>query len=110
MPLNGMQYVIFTATFYRDTTDVRYKACLRSLQSAQKLGITVIVVDASAPEIGAEMAATGAIVSKQVCKGKKGAALREAAKIASEHANSPETLLCWQVGLNAHPVIRHLYT
>lgn len=86
--------VVFTCTYYASAEDVRLECCLSMLRLATSLNVRVVVVDDSSPEIRAMMAKCGDlhVIRKQLSKGKKGAALREAIRVALEFGD----FLCWQ--------------
>ena len=90
--------VVFTATRYRSTQEVRFKQAMETLTALKEQGLTVVVVDNSPdPRVRELMSTTAARVSKQQAKGKKGAAFREAAVLASQvDGVTSETWLCWQ--------------
>lgn len=92
--------IIFTCTWYPNTSDLRFRQCLETLKKAAENSFPIVVVDGSPSEqVHAALGETGAIVCRQAdSKGGKGAALREAAAIAAKNAaeDSNITLLCWQ--------------
>jgi len=91
--------VIFTATFYKSPSDTRCQMCLRTIELLKGKGISIVIVDDS-PDASIRdlMKSKGAnAVQKQQTKGKKGAALREAACLAATiDGVSEDTWLCWQ--------------
>lgn len=92
------ELVVFTATWYESIEDVRCHQAVQTLNALSTFGLTVVVVDGSpSPEVRALLETTGALVYKQSVKGKKGAALREAATISANLEGVQEhTWLCWQ--------------
>jgi hypothetical protein len=98
--------VIFTCTWYTDTSDLRFLQCIETLKSASEKSIPIVVVDGSPSDaVHNALSKTGAIVRKQIVPGGKGAALREAAAIAAKVAGvTDETLLCWQEPEKTHMV------
>ena len=94
----NVKLVVFTATRYNSTKEVRFQQSIETLKALKEQGLPVMVVDASPDsDVREQLSATGAIVSKQQAKGKKGAAFREAAILASQMEGvTAETWICWQ--------------
>jgi len=91
--------IIFTCTWYPSTEDLRFLQCVETLEAAREHSCPAIVVVDGSPSkrVHEALRSTGTIVHKQTFSGGKGAALREAAGIAADHAGaSADTLLCWQ--------------
>ena len=90
--------IVFTATWYPSTDDLRCRQAVTTLAALTAHGIRTVVVDGSPDESVRDLlASTGALVSKQTAKGKKGAALREAAELAAQlDGVEGDTWLCWQ--------------
>tara|TARA_B110001452_G_scaffold103489_1_gene85888 strand:+ start:115 stop:957 length:843 start_codon:yes stop_codon:yes gene_type:complete len=76
-------FTVVSPTFYPSLTDVRCQLGIAACREAKRLGFTLLLVDASSPEIKAALTQAGAIVKPQTYKGRKGAALREAIALAS---------------------------
>jgi len=97
---NHLELIIFTATFYKEKTDLRFKETLKTLDAACDRGFTIVIVDASPDSaIRNLMESTGPLVHVfiQRSTGGKGAALREALSHAySLPGASMDTFLCWQ--------------
>lgn len=91
-------FVIFTATWYDSKDDLRFKMCLKMIKECGTYKSPIVVVDGSpSEEVHSVLKSSGAIVYRQTGKGKKGAALREAAMIASQLPGVTDaTPLCWQ--------------
>ena len=94
----NVKLVVFTVTRYRSTKEVRFQQSIKTLKALKERGLPVVVVDNSPDSHVRELlSATGAVVSKQQSKGKKGAAFREAAILASQiEGVTGETWICWQ--------------
>ena len=75
-------YVVVSPTFYPNTTDVRFQLGLEACRRAKSLGVPLLLVDASPPEVRSALEEAGAIVHVQTAKGRKGAALRECISLA----------------------------
>eukprot|EP00750_Incisomonas_marina_P033294 INCI9737.1.p1 GENE.INCI9737.1~~INCI9737.1.p1 ORF type:complete len:333 (+),score=58.22 INCI9737.1:133-1131(+) len=90
--------VVFTATWYPDVDQVRFRQAVHTLTALVAHGLSVVVVDGSPDEeVRNLLRATGAVVQKQTSQGKKGAALREAAQLAAtQEGVTDSTWLCWQ--------------
>ena len=100
---SSKRIVVFTCTFFKSVDDVRCGCCLTFLRLARENGLWVVVVDASPDSSGvreafAEAGGDRVVVAKQTAKGKKGAALREAASLAAglDGVDPATTWLCWQ--------------
>lgn len=96
-----VELVVFTCTFYKSAKDLRCLMCLRTIKLLKSKGIPCVIVDDSPDHTSIKelMINAGAtMVQKQKTKGKKGAALREAAVLASTQINNAtdNTWLCWQ--------------
>ena len=94
----NVKLVVFTATRYSSTKEVRFQQSIETLNALKERGLPVVVVDDSPDShVRDLLSATGAVVSKQQSKGKKGAAFREAATLASQiEGVTGETWICWQ--------------
>jgi hypothetical protein len=97
--------VLFTCTFYHNTSDLRFLQCLETIREAEKYNLPLVIVDGSPDPIHEVLCATTTtsgrsllVVEKEVKgSGGKGAQLRAAAKIASSLPGVTDaTLLCWQ--------------
>ena len=91
--------VVFTCTWYPNKNDLRCRICFDTLKSMVNHGISVVVVDGSpSPDVRDYLKSSGAsMIFEQTSKGKKGAALREAAEKASSlEGVTEDTWLCWQ--------------
>lgn len=91
-------FVVFTCTRYDNIDELRFKMCLTMIQKCQTHACPVVVVDGSpSEEVHSALKSSGAIVHRQTTEGGKGAALREAAMIASQLPGVTDaTPLCWQ--------------
>ena len=104
--MSATPLIVFTCTYYPATTDLRYKQFLETLEAAQKHELCIVVVDGSPDAVHEELKGTyggkdGIVIVKQTYQGGKGAALREAADVATAGGQGAfevgsETLLCWQ--------------
>lgn len=90
--------VVFTATYYESTSDLRYRLCVQTIAQSVQHSVPLVVVDGSRSEdVRSALRDSGVVVRTQTAKGRKGAALREAASIASGLPGvDADTLLCWQ--------------
>ena len=90
--------VIFTATYYASTDDVRFRMCMNTVHESVAHGVPMVVVDGSPSEaVRTALAKAGAIVRHQTARGRKGVALREAASVAAGLPGvGDDVLLCWQ--------------
>ena len=78
----SLPMVIISPTFYPSLEDTRCQLGLQSVRRAAALGIPLLLIDASPPDVRAALVEAGAVVRQQTRKGKKGAALREAIEAA----------------------------
>lgn len=80
--------IVVAPTFYSNASDIRYALALESCKKAAEQSIEFVFIDASPSQAirdGLEEAGRGFVtVFSQTSKGKKGAALREGIRIASE--------------------------
>ena len=105
--------VIVSPTFYPKLDDVRCQLGLEACRRAKALGIPLLLVDASPPEVRTELEKAGATVHAQARAGRKGAALREAIETARSTLPA-DGVICFQelekvemIGLNRE-VAAHL--
>jgi len=87
--------IVVSATFYPNLQDIRCVMGIRACESAVQLGIRLLLVDASPPEVRAALEHAGATVKPQTAVGKKGAALRQAIKFAMEELPQ-HGVICFQ--------------
>jgi hypothetical protein len=77
------KFVVCSPTFYPNLSDVRLQLGLEACRSAKKLGVPLLLIDASPPDVKAALLEAGATaVLPQTFKGRKGAALRECVHVA----------------------------
>ena len=76
------KFVVIAPTFYPNLQDVRLKLGIEACRKAKSLGVPLLLVDASPPEVRAALEEAGATVHQQTAKGRKGAALRECVELA----------------------------
>eukprot|EP00527_Entomoneis_sp_CCMP2396_P006345 CAMPEP_0198153040 /NCGR_PEP_ID=MMETSP1443-20131203/62354_1 /TAXON_ID=186043 /ORGANISM="Entomoneis sp., Strain CCMP2396" /LENGTH=254 /DNA_ID=CAMNT_0043819229 /DNA_START=231 /DNA_END=992 /DNA_ORIENTATION=+ len=103
--------IVIAPTFYANSNNIRFAIGLETCREAARLGIDLILVDASpSEEIRDKLRAAGIAkdgsnksyveVLKQTYEGKKGAALREAVVAASQKvaavAAESDTIVCFQ--------------
>lgn len=107
------KYVVVSPTFYPNLDDVRLQLGLEACRKAKALGVPLLLVDASPPEVRAALEEAGAVVHVQTAKGRKGAALRECIQLAHS-VLPPDGVVCFQelekvemVGLQ-HKVAAHI--
>ncbi|KAL1518463.1 hypothetical protein AB1Y20_002755 [Prymnesium parvum] len=87
--------IVICPTFYPRLDDARCQLGLESCRRAKALGIPLLLVDASPPEVREALAEAGAEVREQSRKGKKGTALRECVELAL--AMVPDDgIICYQ--------------
>lgn len=79
---SSLPMVVISPTFYPRVDDTRCQLGIEACRRAKALGIRLLLVDASPPEVKAALTEAGAIVREQARAGKKGAALRECVEIA----------------------------
>lgn len=79
---SSLPMVVISPTFYPRLDDTRCQLGIESCRRAKALGIQLLLVDASPPDVKAALTEAGAIVRDQTRRGKKGAALRECVEIA----------------------------
>ena len=89
------KYVVVSPTFYPNLEDVRLKLGLDACRKAKALGVPLLLVDASPPEVRAALEEAGAVVHVQTAKGRKGAALRECITLAHS-VLPPDGVVCFQ--------------
>jgi hypothetical protein len=96
-------YVLFTVTWYDSVDDLRFETFLETIRECSRTETPLVVVDGSPSEDvhnalqSASFGSNITTVRRQTAIGKKGAALREAAQIASQLPGvNASTLLCWQ--------------
>jgi len=87
--------MVISPTFYPSLDDTRCQLGLQACRTATALGLPVLLVDASPPQVHAALKETGAIVLPQTAKGRKGAALREAVAHAVERLPD-DGIICYQ--------------
>lgn len=77
------KFVVCSPTFYPNLNDVRLQLGLEACRSAKKLGIPLLLIDASPADVKAALLEAGATaVLPQTFTGRKGAALRECVHVA----------------------------
>jgi hypothetical protein len=89
------QLVVVSPTFYPNLDDVRLKLGLDACRRAKALGVPLLLVDASPPEVRAALQEAGATVHVQTAKGRKGAALRECIGLAQTMLPA-DGVICFQ--------------
>ena len=88
-------FIVVSVSFYPSTDDPRFAIGLEACRRAKSLGVPLLLVDASPPDVREALREAGADVHEQTRKGRKGAALREAVELA--HARLPEDgVICYQ--------------
>ena len=88
-------FVVVSPTFYPNMADPRFKLGVEACRRAKALGIRLLLVDASPPEVREALREAGAEVHVQTVRGRKGAALREAIGIARSQL-PPDGVICFQ--------------
>ncbi len=87
--------LVISPTFYPSLDDVRCQLGIEACKRAKALGIPLLLVDASPPEVRAALEQAGAIVHRQTRPGRKGAALRECVEIAQSNLPA-DGVICYQ--------------
>lgn len=91
----GPSTLIVSPTYFPSLDDSRCQLGLAAARKAKSLGIELLLVDASPPEVRAALEDAGATVRPQRSAGKKGAALRECIEAATEQLPS-DGIVCFQ--------------
>ena len=86
--------ILVSPTFYPSVQDTRCQLGLQACRNAKQLGLPLLLVDASPPDVRAALEEAGAIVRPQTRPGKKGAALREAIELAADQL-PPDGVICF---------------
>lgn len=82
------ELTLVAVTFFRDTSEPRFRLTARTCHDAASRGVQMVVIDASDPAITDELRTTGVHVVRQQAAGKKGVALREGIAEAARMAGS----------------------
>jgi len=92
---NEKDFIVVSPTFYPNLSDQRCQLGLESCRRARALGIRLLLVDASPPEVQAALEEAGAMVHRQTWRGRKGAALRECIDVARTQL-AADGVICFQ--------------
>ena len=89
--------IVVSPTFYPNVLDARCQLGLAACRAAKAIGVQVLLVDASPPEVRAALEQAGATVRPQTRAGRKGAALREAIEAAAALLPPDGVILFWEL-------------